>query len=65
MQISILPEHWLQFEEQGVQTSLMSTYKSAVQEAWQALFSNFIRVEGLLRESNSAQESQDVAEVQV
>lgn len=65
VQMSILSEHLLQLEEQGVQMLFRSTKKSGVQEDWQLLFSSFMRLEGAPRESNSAQESQEEELVQV
>jgi len=55
----------LQLELQGVQIPLTSTYIWFVQDALQRLFSNFVKVLGLPPVSNSAQDKQFTASVQV
>lgn len=55
----------LQLELQGVQIPLTSTYNWFVQDALQRLFSNFVKVLGLPPVSNSAQDKQFTASVQV
>lgn len=55
----------LQLELQGVQIPLTSTYNWLVQEALQRLFSSLVKVLGLPEVSNSAQDKQVTASVQV